>query len=130
MSTPKPIELFAFYHLGLDADGSYKFRNLNDCARRWNVDNATVQRWLQDAHIDPATVKSVPFNLTRYHVDAQFVRKEQQEQLIRDAWQGYMAELKRTLRHGRGGAPDFHFDIDYDDVWEDGARRAQADDDQ
>ncbi len=128
MPAPKPIELFAFYHLGLDADGSYKFRNINDCARRWSVDNATVQLWLQDAHIDPATVKSVPYNLTRWHVDAQFVRPEQQEQLIRDAWHGYMAELKRTLSGRQSREPDFHFDIDYDDVWDDAARKAQGDD--
>ena len=115
---PTPIDLFAFYHLGLDADGSYRFRNVNDCAKRWQVDNATVQTWLREAAIDPETVGQVPFNLTRFHVDAQFVVADKARDLVQQAWRGYQDAL-RLREPGR-----FHHDVDYDDLWGDGKQEA------
>lgn len=115
---PEPKALFAFYHLGLDSDGVYKFRNLQDCARRWNASTADVQRWLQAAQIDAEAVKQVPFNLTRFHVDAQFVAPAEAGRLIDAAWQGY----QQALRDRR--ADHFQHDVDYDDVWNDGAGEA------
>lgn len=115
--SPPAMELFALYHLGLDTDGTYKFRNLGDCARRWGADNQTVTQWLQKAGIDAETVKRVPFNLTRCHVDAQFVKPEGAAALVRQAWDGYQAALRQS---GRG---EFQFDVNYDNVWADGNRK-------
>lgn len=115
---PSPIELFAFYHLGLDSDGSYKFRNVSDCARRYQVDNATVQRWLREAAIDPETVGQVPFNLARFHVDAQFVGDAQKKALVQEAWRGYQQALQRR------DPSRFHHHVDYDDLWGDGKQEA------
>lgn len=109
---PEARTLFAFYHLGLDTDGSYKFRNLQDCARRWNASAAEVQQWLQRDQIDAEAVKQVPFNLTRFHVDAQFVAPADAPRLIDQAWKGYQMAL-------RDRRPDhFQHDVDYDDVWD------------
>ncbi len=123
---PKPIELFAFYHLGLDSDGTYKFRNLADCARRWNTDAQTIQQWLQESRIDAETAKTVPVNLSRWHVDAQFAARDQVPALVRDAWQAYGKALQQR------SPGQFHFDVDYDDLWGDAAmaaHRAVADQD-
>ena len=108
---PEPKALFAFYHLGLDSDGVYKFRNLPDCAKRWNTTLAEVQRWLQAAQIDAEAVKQVPFNLTRFHVDAQFVAPADAPRLIDEAWRGYQLALRNRR------ADHFQHDVDYDDAW-------------
>lgn len=115
---PSPIELFAFYHLGLDSDGSYKFRNVSDCARRYKVDNATVQQWLREAAIDPETVGQVPFNLARFHVDAQFISEDKKKALVQEAWSGYQQALRRR------DPSRFHHHVDYDDLWGDGKQEA------
>ncbi len=113
---PSAVELFALYHLGLDREGRYRFRNLSDCARIYGVEGATVLRWLQADGADPDTVSHVDFNLTRWHVDAQFVQAEDAPTLIAKAWNGYCEALAR-----RDPSRVFH-DVDYDDIWGDGAK--------
>ncbi len=113
MGRPNDIDLFAAYHLGLGPDRTYRFRNLAECARLWQTDPATLQRWLGAARIDADTVKSVSFNLTRWHVEAQFVTAADAPALVGEAWRGD----QEALRGGRGG---FHHDVDYDDIWGDG----------
>lgn len=111
---PSAVELFAFYHLGLDATGKYRFRNLADAARHYGVERSTILAWLRADFLDPDTVSHVDFNLTRWHVEAQFVAPEGVSALVAQAWQGYHEALKR-----RDPSRVFH-DVDYDDIWGDG----------
>ena len=115
---PTAEALFAFYHLGLDANGTYKFRNLADCGRQFNASSVAIQQWLREAHIDADTVTAVPFNLTRFHVDAQFVAAAEAAELVRSAWQGYQAALALQQPEQRRG--EFRHDVNYDDIWGDG----------
>lgn len=119
MQRPDAQTLFALYHLGLDGSGVYKFRNLAECARHCQVSIAQLQRWLQEDRIDADAVKAVPFNLTRYHVDAQFVAAAKADALIGDAFRGFR-DAQRQAR-GRGGDGFVH-DVNYDDIWGDGYR--------
>lgn len=114
MNRPDPKELFALYHLGLDREGRYKFRNLAEVAKIYGVDNRQVLVWLQDDGTDPDTVKQVDYNLTKWHVEAQFVPPEGAADLIRTAWEGY-----QTARKSGKGSGQFHHDVDYDDIWGD-----------
>lgn len=111
---PDDIDLFALYHLGLDATGVYRFRNLAECARHLSVPVGQLQGWLQQAGIDADSVKAVPFNVTQCHVDAQFVTPELAAPLVRAAWSGFQ-QARRQARHG-----EFHHDVNYDDIWGDG----------
>ncbi len=119
MHRPDVQALFALYHLGLDGSGVYRFRNLADCARHCQVPAGQLQRWLQDDRIDADAVKSVAFNLTRYHVDAQFVAPEHAGALIAEAYRGFRDAQRQT--RGRSGG-EFVHDVNYDDIWGDGYR--------
>lgn len=120
---PSPIALFALYHLGLDEKGRYQFRNLAECARQLRVDAGQLQQWLRQAGLDADAVKSVPYNLTRRHVDAQFVAAGEADALIRQAW----AEFQMARQQMRGGRGQFHHDVNYDDIWGDGYSAPDAD---
>lgn len=109
--TPPPArELFALYHLGVDKQGQYAFRNLRDVARLYNTSNETVQAWLKAHRIDPETVGQVEFNLSRRHVDAQLAAPDQLPAVIDEAWAGYREALA-----GQQPGQFFH-DHDYDDL--------------
>jgi len=119
MQRPDARGLFALYHLGLDGSGVYKFRNLAECARHCQVPVGQLHTWLQAERIDADAVKRVPFNLTKYHVDAQFVAPDQAQALIAEAYRGF----RDAQRHARGRSDaGFVHDVDYDDIWGDGHR--------
>lgn len=117
---PREIELFALYHLGLDREGRYAFRNAHQCARYLGVDAGTFDDWLRAARLDSESVKRVDFNLSVAHVDAQFVAP--------DAVTSFVAETWRAFEAARTGRPldQIRLDLDYDDIWGDGR---SADDD-
>jgi hypothetical protein len=111
---PDDRTLFALYHLGLDPVGRYRFRNLHECAKAVGTDTATLQQWLEDARIDQDTASRVDFNVTKWHVEAQFVAPADAPALIDRAWTGYQHALRDR------GTGDFRHDVDYDDIWGDG----------
>ena len=115
MARPAPKDLFALYHLGLDAQGSYRFRNLSDVARTCAASPETVLQWLRESRIDPDTISHVDFNLSKWHVEAQFVAAADAGALVQKAWDGYQA----AARDRRDPERVFH-DVDYDDIWGDG----------
>jgi hypothetical protein len=120
MSRPSPRELFALYHLGLDREGRYRFRNLHDCARAHGVDAATFEGWLRRHRLDAASVKRVDFNLAVAHAEAQFVAADRVAGFVAETWAAFeAARAGRPLTHDR-------LDVDYEDVWGDGR---SADDD-
>lgn len=112
MAAPQPPTLFALYHLGLGADGVYRFRNAHQCARELGVDAMTFQTWLVGARIDQDTVSRVAFNVSRWHADASIVSVREAADLVQRAWAAYQAALKRGLADG------VLHDVDYDDVWD------------
>ena len=110
MPRPDDRELFALYHLGLDTAGAHAFRNLADVARIYGTDRPTVTGWLKAAGIDPDTVGSVDFNLSKLHVDAMFVSADQVSTFIDEAWNGYRKARESAV------AGTFVHDIDYDEL--------------
>ncbi len=111
---PTPKALFALYHLGLDAAGTYKFRNMAQCARLLQVETAQLQALLAAAQIDADTVGHVEFALSKFHAQAQFVTPDTAAALIDEAWQGYQQALARIDRG------QFFHSVNYDDLWGDG----------
>ncbi len=111
---PTPKALFALYHLGLDASGTYKFRNMAQCARYLQIETERLQALLAAAHIDADTVGHVEFPLSKWHAQAQFVTPDTAGKLIDDAWTGYQEALARIDRS------QFFHSVNYDDLWGDG----------
>jgi hypothetical protein len=114
MPHPTPKQLFALYHLGLDAAGAYKFRNLQQCARHLSIDTQLLQSLLAAAHIDADTVGHVDFALSKWHAKAQFATPDTAQALVDEAWNGYQEAL------GRMDPSQFFHSVNYDDVWGDG----------
>jgi len=111
---PPDVELFALYHLGLDGDGVYKFRNLTDVAKIFRVQAQTVQQWLCESSMDPDSMSQVEFNLAKWHVEAQFVAATGAQALAQRAWDAYTLALKHLDPHR------VYHSVDYDDLWGDG----------
>ncbi len=114
-----PKVLFALYHLGLDAAGTYQFRNLHQCARALKMDADSLQTALQNAGLDQDTVSRLAFNVARWHAQAQFCKPAEAGALIEAAWQG-LQEARRQAPTG-----DIVHDVDYDDLWGDGHQGAE-----
>jgi hypothetical protein len=114
---PTPIALFAFYHLGLDSDGTYKFRNIHDAARRFGATAEEVRSWLAEYRLDADTVAAVPFQLAQAHTDAMMVALSGDAEAVRAHALATYGEYVRALESETGTS--FHFSIDYDDIWGD-----------
>ncbi len=115
MSTPEPFEVFCFYHLGLDREMRYRFRNLHDAAEYFGLKAPALRRYLDEHGLDAETVRHIDFNLSRVHADAQDLELrdapfEERLAFARDAWQRFLAARGRTRR----ATP--YEDHDYDDL--------------
>ncbi len=109
MNRPTAAQLFALYHLGVDAEGVCRFRNLHQCARELRTDADTLLGWLREARIDQDTATRVKFNVSAAHVDAQLAASpEQALQIAADHYAAFVAA------RDQGGTDQVHLDIDYD----------------
>ena len=108
---PADVELFALYHLGLDRDGRYQFRNAHQCARHLQIPVATFEAWLRAAGLDTDAAKRVDFNLALAHADAQFVSPGEVKAFVATTWRAFVA--------ARTGTPLSHLrlDVGCDAVW-------------
>ncbi len=70
---PKPgrVELFAYYYLGFQPDGTYRFPNAHHVARWYNVGPEAVLRWLENYDLSPARVSKMQVELSGHSVDLQ-----------------------------------------------------------
>jgi hypothetical protein len=115
----RPFDVFVYYHLGLDAQFEYRFRNLHDVAAYFGSSADEVQEFLTRHRIDAATFRHIDFNLSAAHVDAQMLdlegaATEERRAFAERTWERFQAALK-------GYDPRRTFeDLDYDDPWGDG----------
>lgn len=119
---PDPVRLFAYYHLGLDEEYQYRFRNLHETARHFGASPEEVQRWLSQDGMDPETIRHVDFNLSKAHADAMELdlsgaSVEERERFVSDAWERFRQSRDKTRR----ATP--YDDVDYDDLWEQKKKR-------
>ena len=71
MARPDDFTLFAEYHLGLLPDGSARFQNLGELARRHGVGVDEMKAWLAEGRIDAATADDTDYDLPGQHAEAQ-----------------------------------------------------------
>ena len=67
----QPFELFCAYHLGITADGAYRFQNIHDVARRFRVDKDTIEAALAAYALDTERLLSSSFDTASAQVDIQ-----------------------------------------------------------
>lgn len=71
---PSRVELFAFYYLGFNPDGEYRFANANTVAKHYNVSVTRVLEWLKDLDLEPGMVLRKEFDLSGPMVELQLER--------------------------------------------------------
>src|SRR5512139_3084799 len=64
-----PFDLFCAYHLGITADGGYRFQNVHQVAQRFGVNAAVIKQLLADFEMDSDTVIHSAFDMAGAQVD-------------------------------------------------------------
>jgi len=96
---PGRVELFAFYFLGFNPDGEYRFSNSHHVARYYRVSSDAVLRWLEELELDLHEILHRQFDLA----EAQVSLKLDAEQLTPPEIYGRAAEILRDLDASRPG---------------------------
>ena len=117
MSTIEPFELFCLYHLGLDGEFSYRFRNMHQVASELDLGIMELNQALAEHRMDVDTIRHTPYNLAKAHAEASVLVITEQpssvERFARKTYHDYREALKRY-------DPSKTFeDVDYDNIWED-----------
>ncbi len=65
------LELFSFYYMGLNPEGTYRFANANQLARFYNATVPEIMTALRVAGLHPDSVVNTDFPMARYQVELQ-----------------------------------------------------------
>jgi len=66
-----PFELFCAYHLGIAANKDYRPANINEVAKRFGKDPATIRQALKEAGMDSASLLDRDFDMALAQLDIQ-----------------------------------------------------------
>ena len=62
------FELFCAYHLGIQADGTYRFGHVHDVAKRFEVGSAVVRQSLEEFALRPDDLWNLKWDLSEAQV--------------------------------------------------------------
>lgn len=65
------FQLFTAYHLGIGPQKEYKPSNINEVAKRFNIDQATIKQALQEYGMDSASLLERDFDMALAQLDIQ-----------------------------------------------------------
>lgn len=68
---PGRVELFAFYYLGFNPDGEYRWSNAHHVARYYRVSSDAVLRWLEELDLEPKRLLHQQYDLSGHQVELQ-----------------------------------------------------------
>lgn len=87
----EPFELFCAYHLGITQDRGYKPSNINEVARRFRVDPATIKQALKEYNMDPAALMDRDFDMALGQLDIQVAPEGvDRKELAKNIYQEYL----------------------------------------
>jgi hypothetical protein len=64
-----PFDLFCAYHLGITADGGYRFQNVHDVARRFGCSSGVIKQLLTEFGMDSDSIVQSKFDMASAQVD-------------------------------------------------------------
>jgi len=64
-----PFDLFCAYHLGITDDGSYRFQNIHDVARRFGCPSGVIKQLLAEFDMDSDAIVQSKFDMASAQVD-------------------------------------------------------------
>lgn len=65
----EPCALFCAYHLGITEDGSYRFQNIHQVAKRFGTNAGVIKQLLSDFDMDSDTIINSAFDMAGAQVD-------------------------------------------------------------
>ena len=90
---PSRVHLFAFYYLGFNPAGEYRFANAHHVARWYNVSADAVLRWLEELELTSAWVLRQGYDLAEAQLDLQLDAPELTREQIFERVAEILAEL-------------------------------------
>ncbi len=67
----EPFELFCAYHLGITPDNTYRTSNINEVAKRFNSNPATIKQALKEYDMSPESLLDRDFDMALAQLDIQ-----------------------------------------------------------
>lgn len=64
-----PFTLFCAYYLGVTAEGTYRFQNIHEVAKRFGVGAGVIKQLLQELRMDSDSIVHSTFDLASAQVD-------------------------------------------------------------
>jgi hypothetical protein len=64
-----PFDLFCAYHLGITADGGYRFQNVHDVAKRFGCSSGVIKQVLGELGMDSDSIVQSKFDMASAQVD-------------------------------------------------------------
>jgi hypothetical protein len=64
-----PFALFCAYHLGITAEGGYRFQNIHQVAKRFGTNAGVIKQLLADFDMDPDAIVHSSFDMAGAQVD-------------------------------------------------------------
>ena len=103
------FDLFCAYHLGITADGGYRFQNIHDVAKRFGCASGVIKQLLAELDMDADAIVQSKFDMASAQVDVMVApagvsRTEMARQLYEEFrkaprkardWKGELAEDAR-----------------------------------
>ena len=65
----EPFALFCAYHLGITAEGGYRFQNIHQVAKRFGTNAGVIKQLLSDFDMDSETIVHSSFDMAGAQVD-------------------------------------------------------------
>lgn len=90
-------ELFSAYHLGLTAEGGYRFQNIHQVAQRFGTNAAVIKQLLVDFEMDSDTVIHSAFDMAGAQVDVMLAPEGvDRSGIARDYYHQFRSAPKKT----------------------------------
>ncbi len=64
-----PFDLFCAYHLGITADGGYRFQNIHDVAKRFGCPSGVIKQLLAEFELDADAIVQAKYDMASAQVD-------------------------------------------------------------
>jgi hypothetical protein len=96
------FELFCAYHLGITADGGYRFQNIHQVAQRFGTNAGVIRQLLGELGMDPDTVVHSSFDMAGAQVDIMLAPEGvSRVELARAFYQDFRQATRRAAQRRR-----------------------------
>ena len=103
----EPFDLFCAYHLGITAEGGYRFQNVHQVAKRFGTNAGVIRQLLTDLDMDSDAIVHSAFDMTGAQVDIMLAPEGiNRIELARELY----AEFRKAPRRTRNWAKELEED--------------------